>query len=63
MNLEQNSTGRFSSTLRINGDPATINWINGTLPTPAANKYEIESLTLYRVFNAWRVFGQYASFG
>jgi hypothetical protein len=63
LNLEQNSTARYSSTLLVNGAAATINWINGTLPTPAANKYEIESLTLYRVFNAWRVLGQYASFG
>jgi hypothetical protein len=63
LNLEQNATGRYSSTLQINGAAASINWINGTIPTPTANKYEIESLTLYRVFNAWRVFGQYASFG
>lgn len=63
LNLEQGATARYSSTIQINGAAATLNWLNASQPTPTANRYEVESLTIYRVFNAWRVFGQYASFG
>jgi hypothetical protein len=63
LNLEQGATPRYSSTLQVNGAATTINWFNNTIPTPAANKFEIESLTLYRVANNWRVVGQYATFG
>jgi hypothetical protein len=63
LNLEQGAAARYSSTLQVNGAATTINWLNATQPTPTANRLEVESLTLYRVNNNWRVIGQYASFG
>ena len=53
----------FASTITINGSAATINWPNAALPTPTANRKEIESLTLLNVGGTWTVFGQYLSLG
>ncbi len=63
MNLIQGATPYYCSTLQINSSTTTINWLNGTNPTPAANKREIESLTLFAQGGSWSALGQYASFG
>jgi hypothetical protein len=68
--LSQGATGYYASTLQIGGTGQTINWQGGTLPTPAANKQEIESFTMLYgptgatgAAAAWTVYGQYTSFG
>ncbi len=61
--LNQGATGYYTSTVQINSSTTTINWFNNTLPTPTANKREIETLTVMNTANAWTIFGQYTSFG
>lgn len=65
--LSQGATAYYASTLQIGGTGQTINWQGGTLPTPTANKQEIESFTMLYgptgAAAAWTVFGQYTSFG
>jgi hypothetical protein len=63
LNLQQGATPYYTSTLQVNGAATTLRWLNATVPTPTANRFEIESLTLYRLNNAWLANGQYASFG
>ena len=65
--LNQGATGYYASTLQIGGTGQTINWQGGTVPTPAANKQEIESFTMLYgptgAAAAWTIYGQYTSFG
>ena len=65
--LSQGATGYYASALMIAGFTGTINWQGGTVPTPTANKQEIESFTmLYGATGptgTWTVYGQYTSFG
>ncbi len=63
MNLVQGATPYYTSTLQIGGSATTIRWANNTIPTPAASKFEIESLTLFRNGGTWTALGQYTSFG
>lgn len=62
-NLVQGGTPYYMSNLQIGGATTTINWFNGTTPTPAANKFEVESVTLFYQGGAWKALGQYTSFG
>ncbi len=61
--LIQGATPYYSSTITINGSATAINWPNAALPTPTANRKEIESLTLLNVGGTWTAFGQYLSLG
>ena len=65
--LSQGATGYYASTLQIGGTGQTINWQGGTVPTPVANKQEIESFTMLYgptgASAAWTIYGQYTSFG
>ena len=65
--LNQGASAYYASALQIGGTGQTINWQGGTVPTPAANKQEIESFTmLYGPTGAtgtWTIYGQYTSFG
>ncbi len=61
--LNQGASAYFASTAQVNGSTTTINWFNNTTPTPAANKKEIETLTVMNTASAWTIFGQYTSFG
>ena len=61
--LIQGLTPYYSSTITINGSATSINWPNATLPTPTANRKDIESLTLLNVGGTFTVFGQYLSLG
>ncbi len=65
MNLvfTQGSTGYYANAAQINGSTTTINWFNNTVPTPTANKREIETLTVMNNASAWTILGQYTSFG
>lgn len=62
-NLVQGGTPYYMNNLQIGGSATTINWFNGTTPTPAANKFEVESITLFYQGGAWKALGQYTSFG
>ena len=61
--LNQGATPYYANAAQINGSTTTINWFNNTVPTPTANKREIETLTVMNTASAWTIFGQYTSFG
>jgi len=61
--LNQGATPYYASTLTVNGTFTPIRWATGTTPTPAANKIEVESFTLFYVGTTWSALGQYTSFG
>ena len=61
--LEQKASPFYANAIKIEGVPCPIKWIFNSVPEPAENTLEIESLTLFRVGNAWNVVGQYTSFG
>lgn len=61
--LNQGATPYYASTLTVNGTLTPIRWATGTTPTPAANKIEVESFTLFYVGTTWTALGQYTSFG
>jgi hypothetical protein len=65
--LNQGASAYYASALQIAGSAQTINWQGGTVPTPAANKQEIESFTMLYgptgPTGTWTVYGQYTSFG
>lgn len=62
LNLLQSDYPYFTSTLQVNNSTVAIKWANGVVPTPAANKVEIESFSLF-YFQGWISLGQYVSFG
>jgi hypothetical protein len=61
--LNQGGTGRDASGISIGGVAQTVRWQGGTTPTPTANKFEIESFTMYYSGTTWTIYGQYTSFG
>jgi hypothetical protein len=65
--LNQGATPYYASALQIGGNAQTINWSNNTIPTPAANKKEIETFTLINTSSngtpSWIVFGDYGTYG
>jgi len=61
--LIQGATARFASAIQINGSPQTIRWAGYAPPTPAANRFEIQSFSLIRQSSTWTVFGSLTSFG
>jgi len=61
--LIQGGTARYASGLQINGSPQTIRWAGYAPPTPAANRFEIQTFSLIRQNNNWTVFSSLTSFG
>jgi hypothetical protein len=65
--LNQGASAYYANALQIGGIGQTINWQGGTVPTPAANKQEIESFTMLYgptgPTGTWTIYGQYTSFG
>lgn len=61
--LLQGATAYYPSAVQIDGVAQTINWFEGTAPSPLANKREIVSFNLLRNSGAWIVFGSYSTFG
>jgi hypothetical protein len=61
--LYQGATPYLISSVAISGTVQTVRWPSATLPTATANRYEIETFTLFRVANNWTVIGQLNSFG
>lgn len=67
LDLEQGLTPYYASALQINSVGTTINWANGVIPAPAANKKEIETFTLVNKSSTstpnWIAFGDYGTYG
>lgn len=61
--LLQGASPYYANAVQIDGVAQTINWFEGTTPTPLANKREIASFNLVRNSGAWIVFGSYSTFG
>jgi hypothetical protein len=60
--LIQGATARYASALQIDGAAVTILWLNGSVPTPTANRKEIQTFTLYYTGSAWEAFSQLSSY-
>jgi hypothetical protein len=61
--LAQGASPFYANALQINSSAQTILWANATIPTPVANRTEIQSFTLYYSGAAWTATAQYTSFG
>lgn len=61
--LIQGAAPYAPTAVQIDGVSQTINWANGTAPTPAANKKEVAAFTLVRTGSAWLVLGNYSTYG
>lgn len=61
--LDQNSIGRITSALQINGVAQTINWVGGILPVPNENLLEIISFSILRVNSIYTIYAQLISYG
>ena len=61
--LSQSATPQPISTVLIDGASQVINWVNGTTPTPTANKQDVYGFSLIRSGSAWKVLGQLSTYG
>lgn len=61
--INQGETPYYASNISVNTSSVTIKWANATVPTPIANRTEVESFTLLNVGGIWTALGQYTSFG
>ena len=61
--LIQGATPYFINALQIAGSATTINWAGSSVPTPTANKREVQAFTLVFVGSTWTAFSQLTSFG
>lgn len=61
--IYQGATPYYPSAVQIDGVAQTILWFDNTTPSVVANKTDIFSFTLLRVSAAWKVTGQYATYG
>lgn len=61
--FNQGASPFYANNISINTSTVTIKWVNATVPTPAANRTEVESFTLLNVSGTWTALGQYTSFG
>jgi hypothetical protein len=61
--LIQGATPYYINALQIAGSATTINWANSSVPTPTANKREVQAFTLVFTGSAWTAFSQLTSFG
>jgi len=61
--LVQGATPYMATTVQINGDPQTINWLNSTPPTGNSGKRDVVVFTLIRSGSVWTVLANIDSFG
>ena len=62
--INQGATGRIPNAFAVNsGSPLTINWSNGSVPNPNANKIDIVAFSVVNVAGTFVVYGQLSSFG
>lgn len=59
----QGATGYIPNAVQINGVSQTIQWANGSAPSPNANKKDVFSFSLIRESSTWLVLGQASTFG
>lgn len=59
----QSSVARYPSACRINGSTVTVNWSDGTIPTPTANKKEFYSFTILNNNGSFTVYGGISLYG
>ena len=66
--IAQGGTAGYCSNLYINGTSNLIRWANNTVPTPAANKNEVQTFTMVNTSAtpgtvAFTVLGDYSTYG
>jgi hypothetical protein len=61
--FNQGATPYYANNISVNTSTVAIRWANATVPTPVANRTEVESFTLLNVGGTWSALGQYTSFG
>ncbi len=66
--IAQGGTAGYCSNLYINGTSNLIRWANNTVPTPAANKNEVQTFTMVNTSSnpgtvTWTVLGDYSTYG
>ena len=62
--INQGSTGYIPNAFAVNsGTPISINWSNGAVPVPNANKIDIVAFSIVNVSGTFVVYGQLSSFG
>jgi hypothetical protein len=59
----QGSTPYYPNAVQIESVSQTINWADGSVPAPNANKTEIVSFSLIRSSNSWKVIGSFSTYG
>jgi hypothetical protein len=60
--INQGATGYYPSAISVNGTTYTINWTNGTTPTPSSNFPDLVSFGLLNVNGVWTVTGNLSSY-
>jgi hypothetical protein len=58
----QGATGYYPTAVTVNGVSSSINWVNGTAPTPSNNFTDIVSFTFLYVNSAWIVIGNMTNY-
>jgi hypothetical protein len=61
--LVQGGTPYYVNVLQIASSTTTIRWAGGTVPTPVANRVEIQIFNLYYSGTTWTALSQLSSFG
>ena len=61
--FNQGASPFYANNISVNTSTVAIRWVNATVPTPVANRTEVESFTLLNVGGTWTALGQYTSFG
>lgn len=61
--LAQGGTPYFINALQVNSSSVTIRWSGAAAPTAVANRFDIETFTLYYTGSAWIAYGQLSTHG
>jgi hypothetical protein len=61
--FNQGATPYYANNISVNTSTVAIKWAFATVPTPIANRTEVESFTLLNVGGTWSALGQYTTFG
>jgi hypothetical protein len=61
--VEQGATPYYPSAVQIGGFAQTIKWLGNVTPTPAANKTEIATFTIFNNAGTFTVLGSYSTYG
>lgn len=61
--LQQGANPYYISSLQVNSAPTTVRWQGAAAPTVTANRFEVQSFTLYYWNNVFTALSQLTSFG